>query len=205
MNVTYLIQQFLTWVTIWSPIWAFCIWKIHVNGKKWCYLTCSILLVVTIYLAFNPIKMVNITHFLSYYTLFILIFILVLLPKFGANNFNKVLATSILIAFIAGEFWELPVFLYDGISKFFGFQLYSEGFTVNWFTSHIRRLYTLASFFLLRMLTGFRINKHVLFSLLLASTFLTMPIILSQNTVTIARMLSLYAFGLMALNGLKNG
>lgn len=208
MNLQLLFEQVLVWFTIWLPVWASVLWWVKLNGRKWCLMISLILLATTVYLAWFPLRVPNVTFWLGYYTLFALVYIALLIPKYGFKQFNKVLAIAMLLLFVGSELWELPIFIYDFISKIFGFDLYSGGFTVVWFASHIRRIYTMASLILLVVLTKLHLQWKMMASLVFFFAVLTMPILLLKNGMlfsTLPRLLSLWALGIWAFTGIPNG
>lgn len=196
-----MLENLLVYLTILSPIIAFAIWNIRLNGKKWCIVTIFLSLIATIYLAFHPPNIENVSYWLPYYTLFLMIYIMLLIPKYGTKQFNKILALAIFMLFIAGEWWELPVFVYDFIGK-------GGVADVGWWFSHVRRVYTLATFLLFTKLaqTHFRkptiIATAVFGSWLFALMLLPTTIAFYPFLPTITRLLGMYLFGVMTVAAL---
>ena len=189
MNWTFIFEQLLVYITILSPVIAYVIWNVKLNGKKWCIITSFLFLAATLYLSLNPMHIQNVTWWLGYYTLFALIYIMILLTKYPLTQFNKILAITLWMLFICGELWELPVFLYDYIGK----QFIANA---EWYTSHIRRLYTLATLILFADLTHIQLRKSGLLLCVSMILFfvLDFPQVLSAFPFvnTLARLVSLY-------------
>jgi hypothetical protein len=196
-----LLENWLVYLTILSPLIAFALWHIKLNGKKWCILTTSLAFATTVYLSYNPPTITNVTYWLPYYSLFFMIYILLLLPKYGTAQFNKIMACAIFMLFIAGDLWELPVFIYDFVGK---------GFVADsvWWFSHIRRLYTLGVFVLFTQLAQTHYRKPMIIADAVFGSCLLMIMLLPSMIQsysflsTVARIFTLALFGSMTIEAL---
>jgi len=182
--------------TVLSPVWAYLIWNMNFLQKynSNLYLVSEIgLFFPTVYLSFYPLTIPKVTWWIHYYTLFLMIYLLFLGWKTSFKKFNKVLAISIWTLFIAGDLWELPQFIYDYI--------FNHNGVVDsmWMISHIRRVYTVAVFGLMCKLSGLKVTKVMVFSLLIATVWgflLLLPSVsLFPEQVTLIRVLMLSVFG----------
>jgi len=140
-----LYRLFLTF-TIWTPIWAWFIYQTPLKGWKW-YLSTVPIYALTVYAAYNPARIQGLTNWLHYYGFYLLLYILLVGYRKGWTDFNRVLGMGLFITFIAGELWEVPIFIYDALGKLgvLNNQWSGSVFNYPWFESHVRRLYTLGS------------------------------------------------------------
>ena len=85
------------------------------------------------------------------YGLFFIIYIAVFGYKMNWVDWNKAAAISIFTLFIAGEWWEIPIFIYDYLGKIGILDNFWTGSIIDapWIFSHIRRIYTISACFLL--------------------------------------------------------
>lgn len=186
------------------PVWAFIIWWIPIKGKLVYVLTEIFLLALTVQLAYSPFRMNKITWWMHYYTFAIMLYILILGYKNHYTKFPKVLASALWMVFIAGDFWEIPIFTYD-IIYLNGWNSLST-FTV-WVSSHIHRVYVLASFLLFATLTKFKFNRDNLTILALSfggGFILLHPFYRTLETTIMTRIITLAAFGAIIYSGIKH-
>ena len=158
----------LTWiefgaaiVTILCPIWATILWYIPIKSK-WAYPTsCIVMYIPTVLLSLNPLQIKGVTHWLHWYGLFFIIYMVLFGVRFKWTDWNKAAAISIFALFIAGEWWEIPIFTYDYLGKIGLLKNnWSHGIiTVGYIFTHVRRLYTLSACVLLATLAKIKLTR----------------------------------------------
>lgn len=209
MKPLQILHQFIIWMIGFTPVWAYIIWRTRINGKKWFMFATLTLSSLTILLSYNPLRIPKVTSWFHYYTLFIVLYTLIFTYALGFHRFNKAFAMSIFMVFVASEWWEIPVFIYDYFGVLGG--LFGGGIQLNstrWFMSHIHRVYVLVSFFLFTKVTNFKFNRVNASLLLLGSalSFLFLAplrfLFVDPNTVT--RITCLGLFGLIGYFGVKH-
>ncbi len=153
------------------PIWAFLLWQyIPLRGAKTLIIVEAMLLILTVYLAYWPLRLPKITTWLHWYTFFLMLYILMFTVKFGYAKLNRILALGLWMVFIAGDVWEYPVFFYDGVGWVNGFHTWHVDLWT-WLSSHIHRAYVLATLLLTIKLTHIRLTVQNSL-LIVACTFL---------------------------------
>ena len=145
------------------PIWAFLIWrytpkKTTLNKPIVFFSIEMALFFLTVWLAYNPMRIPKITDWLHWYTFFLMAYLFIITVKVRYINIGKVLALSLWMVFIAGDWWELPVFIYDGFGFINGWHVWHVSIT-QWIASHIHRAYVFVTFLLMVVLTKFQFNK----------------------------------------------
>lgn len=210
MNI---VQGLLILLTVWSPIWAYLIWITEIKGSRPYIYSSIILLCCTIILAVNPLRLKGVTAWLHYYSFFLIIYLLLVGHRYDYKNFNKVFAIGIFMVFLAGEWWEFPVFIFDFLGKTGVLINKFTGTTLDgpWIFSHIRRLYTLASAWLFILLTKVKSNglNKSLFAIGSLSVFLMLyPLangrqLAFEMSTTMARIICLSFMGYIVYSGLS--
>lgn len=158
----------LTWIewgaaliTILCPIWATILWYIPVKSK-WMYPISSIAMYIpTVLLTFNPLKIKGVTHWLHWYGLFFIIYMAIFGYTFNWTHWNRAASISLFALFIAGEWWELPIFTYDYLGKIGLLQnSWTHGIIdLGWTFSHVRRVYTLSACALLGTIAKVKLTR----------------------------------------------
>ena len=146
-----LIEWLFSFITIFSPIWATILWYIPIKSK-WMYPISAIgMYIPTIILTFKPLNLKGVTPWMNYYGLFFIIYIAVFGMKFYWTDWNKAASISLFALFIAGDWWEYPIFVYDYLGKIGILENWWSGSHIDnaWIFSHIRRVYTISACFLL--------------------------------------------------------
>lgn len=139
----------LSFITIFTPIWASILWYIPIKSK-WMYpISAMGMYIPTVLWAFNPIKLKGVTQWLQWYGLFFIIFIAVFGMKFNWKDWNKAASLSLFALFIAGDWWEIPIFTWEILAIFGVVKNIWTGNIIDaaWAFTHVRRLYTLATCF----------------------------------------------------------
>ena len=115
----------------------------------------------TVLWAFNPIKLKGVTHWLHWYGLFFIIYIAIFGMKFKWTDWNKAVSLALFALFIGGEWWEIPVFVYDYLGKIGLLSNHWTGSIIDeaWIFSHVRRIYTLAACYLLGTLAKMKMTR----------------------------------------------
>jgi len=141
------------------PIWAFLIWRyLPLKGTYTLAIIEFALFFLTVWLAWNPMRLPKITSWLHYYTFFLMSYIFIFTVKFGHANLNKIVALGLWMIFIAGDWWEYPVFVYDGFGWLNGWHVWTTSVT-QWISSHIHRAYVLATLLLTVKLAKIQFTK----------------------------------------------
>lgn len=141
------------------PIWAFIIWKfVRFGSAKSLFAIEVVLFVLTAWLAFNPLQIPKITRWLHWYSFFLMAYILIFTVRFSYAQLNKILALGLWMVFIAGDWWEYPIFFYDFFGWVNGFHFWHVDLWT-WLSSHIHRAYVLASLVLMWKMAGLKVNR----------------------------------------------
>lgn len=197
-----MIRNLLVVFTILSPIVAYVFWTLKdMNNKRWYVLASIPILAVTVYIAHHPLQVPNVTSWLHYYGLYLLVYLTLIGQKFKYKHFNKALALSVMALFIAGDLWEIPEFIYDFVFKHGGVA------DMVWWMSHVRRLYTLATFILFCKLGRIRFDRVSVLLFVFATVsgflFLLPSVHMFPEQTTAARITYLLAFGLITYRGVS--
>lgn len=156
-----LIEWVAAIITILCPIWATILWYIPIK-TKWMYPISAIgIYIPTVLLTFNPIKIKGVTQWLHWYGLFFIVYIAAFGAKLKWTDWNQAAAISIFALFIGGEYWEIPIFIYDVLAKLgILHNSFSDGYMdAGWLFTHVRRLYTLAACYLLATLANVKMTR----------------------------------------------
>lgn len=152
-----------------SPLYAYLIYQLTwLKGKQWTFLVFqSSLVLLCMYILFAyPMGFERTPRFtLMYYPLFILLSSIVFYIRFG-NEYNRVIALSIVVGFLQTELHEIPAFI----------QEYVNIGIVNWWPNPlhpINHIFTITVFILGLYLAKSKLNfKHLaLFALTLFATW----------------------------------
>ena len=206
----------LTWImsfiTIFTPVWGIILWYIPIKSK-WMYPLSAIgMYIPTVLLAYNPPILKGVTPGIHLYGLFFIFYIAIFGLKLKWTNWNKAASIALFALFVAGEWWEIPVFIYDYIGKIGILDNEWTGSILDkaWIFSHMRRIYTLTTCYLLS--TIFKVKMTPIGWLLLVAgtvicSILLLPLGLGINRglhilVTMARITSLSFVGMIILEGL---
>ena len=156
-----LLEWLLAIITIMSPIIVTPLWWIPMNSKYLYPISAIVAYILTVYVSFNPIKVPGVTTWLHWYGLFYIYFMLLFGSKFKWSQWNKAVVISVYALFIAGDFWEFPVFIYDYLGKIGMLQNAWTGTVIDlpWIFSHIRRVYTLLSCYALYLIAKIKITS----------------------------------------------
>jgi len=144
------IHWVLSFITIFTPVWAAILWYIPIKSK-WMYpLSAMGMYIPTVLWAFNPVKLKGVTQWMQWYGLFFIIFIAVFGMRFRWTDWNKAASLSLFALFIGGEWWEIPIFVWDYLAIIGVVENIWTGNILDlaWLFTHNRRLYTLAVCFL---------------------------------------------------------
>lgn len=202
----------VSFITIFTPIWGLILWYIPIKSK-WMYpLSAIAMYIPTIILAFDPLILRGVTPGIHLYGLFFIFYIALFGMKLNWTNWNKAAAIALFTLFVAGEWWELPVFVYDYLGKIGILDNEWTGSLLDqaWIFSHMRRIYTLATCYLLVKICKVKM-KTVGWLLLIAGTvnctILLLPLGLGSPRglhmlVTMARITSLSFAGMIILEGI---
>lgn len=208
------VEWLIAIVTIMSPIIVTPLWYFRINSKWW-YLTTSIFAyIITVYVSYNPFKIPGVTTWLHWYGLFYIFYMLLFGSKFQWTNWNKAAVISVYCLFIAGDLWEIPVFIYDYLGKIGMLQNEWTGTILNtaWLFSHIRRAYTLLSCYALSLIAGVKFTQ-IGFVYLIAQTIITFillfPLAIGFHSLfpyltDMARITALGFTGIIIWEGLNN-
>jgi len=195
------LETLMIFGTILSPIWAYFLSKLKSDNWHLYFYACLNLLILTTNLALFPILMPKVTFWLTYYCLFAIIYLLFYGYKYKYKQFFFVSALAIYSLFVAGDLWEIPVFIYD---YFFNHAMQPDQ---SWTWSHIRRLYTIAVFYLLVKEAKLKISLGNIPFLIIGSMWgfvlLLPPLTLFPEQSTLVRVLMLSCFGAFIYRGLK--
>lgn len=176
-----LLRNVLVFLTIFTPVIAFIVWNIELRGRHWYLIAAAFLEMATVYLAYHPLRLSKLTPWMHYYTLFLMVYLLVIGFKYNYDQFNRALAIGMFTLFIAGDLWEIPIFIYDFLGKL-GIMSNSWTHTLidtKWIFSHVRRIYTAASAHLFFLVTGVRFDRKsyiILFTSLGLAFLLLLPV-----------------------------
>jgi len=210
-----LVKLILVPATVLSPILSFLIYRIPDElSEKHYYVWCEcVLFIFSTALAFNPIRIKGVTPWLHWYTLALSLYVLFFGYRYRFERFFKVLATGMFMVFLAGEWWEIPIFLYDYLGKIGVVVNRWTGSVIDgpWIFSHIRRVYTLAVAYLFVSVTGFRENgktKIILYVGTLISFLMLLPFAFGtkmwfNTTTTTVRVICLFLMGWMVWEGFE--
>jgi len=149
------IQWVLSFITIFTPIWATILWYTPIKSR-WMYPISAIgMYIPTILWAFNPVKLKGVTQWMQWYGLFFIIYIAVFGVRFKWTDWNKAASLSLFALFIGGEWWELPIFTWEILAVIGIMQNVWTGNILDfaWAFTHVRRLYTLATCFAVGAIT----------------------------------------------------
>jgi len=107
------------------------------------------------------VKLKGVTQWMQWYGLFFIIFIAVFGMKFNWTDWNRAASLSLFALFIAGEWWEIPVFVYDYLGKMGVLNNEWTGSILDspWIFSHMRRIYTLAACILLGAIAKLKMTR----------------------------------------------
>lgn len=201
----------LSFITIFCPIWATILWFIPIKSK-WMYPISAIgMYIPTVLWAFNPIKMRGVTPWLHWYGLFFIFYIAVFGMKLNWTDWNKASSIALFAIFIAGEWWEIPIFVYDYLGKINILNNVWTGSIIDgaWIFSHMRRIYTIAACFLLGTIAKIEMTPRSWIFLLTGTVIcfiLLLPIGLGYHIghkllVPLAHITSLSFTGIIILDG----
>ena len=188
-----------------SPCWATLLWYWpRLEDRRWYWLGSIPILIASVWLAYNPVKVYGISLWLHWYGLYGLVYLVLFGARLGYTAFNRALALTIMALFIAADIWELPAIINDYIFKKNGVA------DAAWYASQVRRVYTLAVYFLFAKLTGFKWNRRngALMLLGLAAMFALFfydhELIELQIRDNLGRTIFLPVFGVIAYLGMKD-
>jgi len=211
--MNFLGNNIMVYVTVLSPVWAYVLYHIPRNSRWFYGLTGVGLLAPIVYTSINPFVVHGVSLWLNYYFFFLMVYLLLFGFKKNYNEFWKVLAFSLMSLFVAGDLWELPIFLYDfmGKMKWIVNPWNYSVFDMAWMVSHIRRLYTLSVFILLSKISGLTLNRRNGAILLLAtftSFVLLLPLglnvhLLANPLAVLTRIMYMSLFGAFIYIGLS--
>lgn len=202
----------MSFLTIFTPVWGIILWHIPIKSK-WMYPISAIgMYIPTVILAFNPIILKGVTPGIHLYGLFFIFYIAIFGLKLNWTNWNKAAAIALFALFVAGEWWEIPVFIYDYLGKVGILNNEWTGSILDkaWIFSHMRRIYTLTTCYLLSTISKVRMTP-IGWLLLIAGTvicsILLLPLGLGSHRglhilVTMARITSLSFTAMIILEGL---
>jgi len=202
----------MSFITIFTPVWGIILWHIPIKSK-WMYPISAIgMYIPTVLLAYNPPILKGVTPGIHLYGLFFIFYIAIFGLKFKWTNWNKAASIALFALFIAGEWWELPVFIYDYLGKIGILDNEWTGSILDkaWIFSHMRRIYTLTTCYLLSTISKVRMTS-IGWILLVAGTvicsILIFPLGLGINRglhtlVTLARITSLSFTAIIIFEGL---
>ncbi len=146
-----LIAWLFSFITIFTPIWAAIIWFIPIKSN-WMYpISAMGMFIPTVLWASDPLSLKAVTPWMHWYGLFFIFYIAVFGMKLKWTDWNKAASISLFALFIAGEWWEIPIFVYDFLGKI---NILNNAWTGSIIDepgifSHMRRIYTEAACFLL--------------------------------------------------------
>ena len=202
----------MSFITIFTPVWGLMLWYIPIKNK-WMYPISAIAMYIpTVLLSYSSLTLKGVTPGLHLYGLFFIFYMAIFGLKLNWTNWNKAASIALFALFIAGEWWELPVFLYDYLGKI---GILENKWTrsildMQWIYSHMRRIYTLTSCYLLSTLCKVKMT-HTGWLLLIAGSLICLLLILPLGLgyrslppilVTLARITSLSFMGIIIMEGL---
>lgn len=193
------------------PVWAFLIWRfLPVSKRKWLIVVMFWLACLGFIFYLDPVRIHGVTLFFPLYTSALTAYLVAFSRCY--DRFNRVLAVSLWILFVAADFWEIPVFVYDivGLAPYTNWASDPWNFNIlQWMFSHVHRIYVLMVFVLFAILTSFRFNRRVV-ALLISGLFLNFVLLWPAFTgnfiihVIAPRVSGLVFFGLAMYEGVKN-
>ena len=203
MNV--LLDKIISYALILTPVWGFILWQKKIAGKKYFVLTIIMFLVGSVFTSFNFLGNYDMDYWLSggriprylnFYFFGGAAYLILLGPLYHWRHFNKALAVSLWLLFVAAEFWEIPIFVHDFLRK---------PPDVTWWMSQVRRVYAVAAFVLMVKLSGFKFNK-VNLALLVIGVAIIFGLLPEYSpprvNVDLAHAVALGVFGLVGWFGL---
>jgi len=155
------IEWTASFITIFTPIWATILWYIPIKSK-WMYPISAIgMYIPTVMWSINPIKLKGVTHWLHWYGLFFIIYMAVFGVRLKWTDWNKAASLALFALFIGGEWWEIPIFVYDYLGKIGVLKNWWTGSIIDnaWIFSHMRRVYTIAACFLLSSIAKVKMTR----------------------------------------------
>lgn len=156
------IEWALSFITIFTPVWAAILWYIPIRNK-WMYpLSAIAMYITTILWIFKSITLRGVTPWLQWYGLFFMIYIAVFGMKLKWTDWNRAASLTLFTLFIAGEWWEIPIFVFDFLGKIGILNNYWTGSIIDqpWIFSHIRRIYTLSACILLGVIAKLKMTHE---------------------------------------------
>jgi len=144
-----------------TPIWATILWYIPIKSK-WMYPISAIgMSIPTVLWAYNPLHLKAVTPWLHFHGIFFIVYIVVFGMKLKWTKWNKAASFTLFTLFIAGEWWEIPVFVYDFLGKIGVLDNCWTGSIIDnpWIFSHMRRIYTVAACILLGTLAKLKMTR----------------------------------------------
>jgi len=197
---------------IMSPVFITPLWYLRIKSRYW-YLTSSFVAgIITYYVYRNPFDIPGVPKALYWYGIFFILYLALFGSKFKWTYWNKAVFISVYSLFIAGELWELPIFVYDYLGKVNILQNEWTGSIIDnaWIFSHMRRAYTIVTCYALSQIARIKLTRvgYILLSteIVLTSLFLV-PIGIGLHSsfpylIEIARITSLILVGIIVREGL---
>lgn len=195
-----------------SPVFVTPLWYFPLKSSHWYFVSAIFAGLVTYYVYLNPFNIPGVPVSLHWYGLFFILYLVLFGKKFRWTDWNKVVVISVYCLFIAGELWEIPVFVYDYLGKINVLHNKWTGSIIDnvWIFSHIRRVYTLVSCYAISQIAKInftRLGYIILVVELVLTSLLLSPLGFGFHSVfpyldEIARITSLFLTGIIIWEGL---
>lgn len=148
-------------ITILTPIWATILWYIPIKSR-WMYPISAILMYVpTVLWVHEPLNLSGVTQWMHWYSLFFIFYMAFFGVVFNWTDWNKAASLSLFALFIAGEWWEIPIFTWEILAVYGIVENIWTGnvLDVAWLFTHNRRFYTLAACYLVGAIANIKMTR----------------------------------------------
>ena len=182
-----------------TPVWAFLIYFLKLNGKKWFWLSELSFFSLVVFLSLYPIQLSNVSNSLDLYLIFSMMYLAILSYRFGFSHLNKNLSSSLWLMFIASEYWEIPSFFFKSPQA-----LYHQRIFIHAYNGFYVFFLLFVVFLALHKTAGFKLSKTVVSILVI--NFLIGVILFSPTYIRIAssaRVITLVLFSWFPMFNLK--
>lgn len=148
-------------ITILTPIWATILWRTPIKSK-WMYLISAITMYIpTVIWVYEPLSLSGVTKWMHWYCLFFIFYMALFGVAFKWTDWNKAASLALFALFISGDWWEIPIFIWEILAVMGIFNNVWTGNVLDaaWAFTHNRRFYTLATCYLVGALTKMKMTR----------------------------------------------